>query len=83
MAISYRVLFNKVGNFRSMAALFFIGCIVIGCIVMAGTGQVIGKSGSMDTGSGNGSVSGEYRMELGGSVTAGTAGQAFVGGTSS
>ena len=74
MANSYRVLFNKVGNFRSMAALFFIGCIVIGCIVMAGTGQEIGKSGSMDTGSGNGSVSREYRMELGGRRTAGTSG---------
>ena len=83
MANSYHVLFNKVGNVRSMAAVFFIGCIIIGCIVMAGTGQEIGKSHSMDTGSGNGSVSGEYRMELGGSVTAGTAGQAFVGGTSS
>ena len=74
MANSYHVLFNKVGNVRSMAAVFFIGCIIIGCIVMAGTGQEIGKSHSMDTGSGNGSVSGEYRMELGGRRTAGTSG---------
>ena len=72
MAISYRVLFNKVEGFMSMAAVFVIGCIVIGCIVMAGTGQGIGKSGSSDTGAGNSSVSSEVRIELGGRQTAGT-----------
>ena len=72
MAITYRVLFNKVEGFMSMAAVFVIGCIVVGCIVMAGTGQGIGTRGSSDTGTGNSSVSREVRIELGGRQTAGT-----------
>ena len=66
MDTTHRVIFNRVGGYKGMTAMFAAVCVLVGCTVITGSGHSIETSSSSYTGVSNISVSGESQGNIGG-----------------